>query len=233
MWSTLPSKCRRPTRVTENQTIQRSTAQSGQPHVDSAAIEGFLAKLVYPLSFLNFESLATAIPLFDNSRPYEQIAFQYSLHVMIRADAQVDHFAFLADGRADPRAAVLNSLMAEVPTHGSVVVYNATFERSRLEESCLLFPEFRESLEAVLARMVDLLEPFRSFAYYAPAQDGSASIKAVLPALTGQSYDHLAIRDGTTASREFLRVTHGKDGGARRVRRDLLTYYSLDTEAMI
>lgn len=66
--------------------------------------------------------------------------------------------------------------------------------------------------------MVDLLLPFRGFRYYHPAQRGSASMKAVLPALTGRGNDHLAIQEGGTASLEFLRVTHGDVASEERER---------------
>ncbi len=60
-------------------------------------------------------------------------------------------------------------------------------------------------------------------------------MKAVLPALTGQGYDKLAIQEGGAASREFLRVTYGQVTTAerRRVRRDLEEYCGLDTSGMI
>jgi hypothetical protein len=83
--------------------------------------------------------------------------------------------------------------------------------------------------------MVDLLKPFRAFRYYAPGQNGSASMKAVLPALAGRSYDHLAIQEGGTASLEFLRVhfTDVPDAERQRVRRQLEEYCGQDTEGMV
>jgi hypothetical protein len=93
-----------------------------------------------------------------------------------------------------------------LPDAGSIVVYNAAFELGRLKECCQLHPDFKPWLSSVEARLVDLLKPFRGFRYYAPGQKGSASMKAVLPALTGHNYDSLAIQEGGTASLEFLRV---------------------------
>ena len=83
--------------------------------------------------------------------------------------------------------------------------------------------------------MVDLLQPFRSFHYYHPDQRGSASIKAVLPALTGKGYAGLEIADGATASQEFLRITFGKASAAerRRVHAALEKYCALDTMGMV
>ena len=96
-------------------------------------------------------------------------------------------------------------------------------------------PQFRPWLKNVESRVVDLLPPFRGFRYYHPKQNGSASMKAVLPALTGKGYDDLAIQEGGAASLEFLRVTFGDvtEEERRRVRRQLEEYCGRDTEGML
>ena len=129
----------------------------------------------------------------------------------------------------------MRQLRAALPESGSVVAYSASFETGRMEECCDLLPEFKPWLRKVKPRIVDLLLPFRGFRYHHPAQNGSNSMKAVLPALTGKGYDHLAIQEGGTASREFLRVTHGPVPAAERlrVRQDLEKYCGLDTLGMV
>jgi len=116
-----------------------------------------------------------------------------------------------------------------------VVAYNAGFETSRLKECCELLPEYKPWLRKVTPRIVDLLLPFRGFRYHHPDQNGSNSMKAVLPALTGQGYEKLAIQEGGAASREFLRVTFGDVTAAerRRVRQHLEEYCGLDTMGMV
>ncbi|MHB8522265.1 MAG: DUF2779 domain-containing protein [Limisphaerales bacterium] len=104
-------------------------AITGEPHIDRAALVTFLSQLEYPISYLDFETFATAIPLFDGVRPYEQIPFQFSLHVVRSPGAKPEHFSFLADGRSDPRPEFIGQLKAVVSSHGSVVVYNASFEK--------------------------------------------------------------------------------------------------------
>ena len=229
--------------LTDNQAIQRSTLLAGKPHVDRPALAAFLGQLEYPVSFLDFETFATAIPLFDGSRPFQQIPFQYSLHILRRpvatsgigAKSRFDHRQFLAEGTADPRPEFMRQLRDALPETGSVVIYNATFETSRLKEGCELLPEFKPWFRKVTPRIVDLLLPFRGFRYYHPQQHGSASMKAVLPALTGKGYEHLVIQEGNAASREFLRVTYGQVTAAerRRVRQHLEEYCGLDTLGMV
>ena len=221
--------------LTDIQAIQRSTLLAGQPHIDRPALSAFLGQLDYPVSYLDFETIGTAIPLFDGGSPYQQVPFQYSLHIVRSANAKVEHRQFLAEGTIDPRPEFMRQLRTDLPETGSVVAYNAGFETSRLKECCEMLPEFKPWLRKVTPRIVDLLLPFRGFRYYHPQQDGSASMKAVLPALTGQGYEKLTIQEGGTASREFLRVTFGQVTAAerRRVRQDLEEYCGLDTLGMV
>src|SRR5208282_4535040 len=114
--------------LTDNQEIQRRTAKTGQPHVDKPAIKAFLKQLKYQVSYLDFETLGTAIPLFDGVRPYVQVPFQYSLHIVRSLGAEPEHHKFLADNTDDPRPEFMRSLRDALPAKGSVVVYNASFE---------------------------------------------------------------------------------------------------------
>jgi hypothetical protein len=184
---------------------------------------------------LDFETIGTAIPLFDGVKPYQQVPFQYSLHIIRSPDTKPEHQSFLAEGTADPRPEFMRHLRETLPATGSVVAYNAGFETGRLKECCELLPEYKPWLRKVTPRIVDLLLPFRGFRYHHPDQNGSNSMKAVLPALTGKGYEKLAIQEGGAASREFLRVTFGDVTAAerRRVRRDLEEYCGLDTLGMV
>jgi hypothetical protein len=222
-------------KLTDNQEIQRRTARTGQPHIDKPAIKAFLKQLQYPISYLDFETVATAIPLFDGVRPYQQIPFQFSLHIVRSEGAEPEHHKFLAEGCNDPRPEFMRCLRTALPTEGSVVTFNAQFELTRLMECCELLPEFRSWVRGIKDRVVDLLLPFRGFRYHHPEQSGSASMKSVLPALTGNGYDHLEIQDGVTASLEFLRVTFGNISDEERaaVRKHLDEYCGLDTLGMV
>jgi hypothetical protein len=221
--------------LTDVQAIQRSTLLAGQPHIDRPALAAFLGQLEYPVSYLDFETIGTAIPLFDGVKPYQQVPFQYSLHIVRSPGTKPEHRSFLMDGASDPRPEFMRQLRADLPETGSVVAYNAGFETGRLKENCELLPEFKPWLCKVTPRIVDLLLPFRGFRYHHPDQNGSNSMKAVLPALTGKGYEHLAIQEGNTAGREFLRVTFGKVPAAerRRVRQALEEYCGLDTLGMV
>lgn len=221
--------------LTERQTIQRKVALTGQPHIDRKALTRFLKRLKYPISYIDFETFSTAIPLFDGLTPFQQVPFQFSLHRVDAPGATPEHHAFLADGRVDPRPEFLTRLRDCIGDDGSVVVFNESFERSVLTKLAESFPEHALWIQNVKRRFVDLLKPFRNFDYYHPDQHGSASIKSVLPVLTSHSYADLEIKEGGQASLEYLRVTFGDAPEAERqkVRQQLELYCGQDTEGML
>ena len=220
--------------LSDKQNIQRLCAIKGKPHIDKPKIKHFLKELEYPLHFLDFETFATAIPLLEGTRPYENIPFQYSLHI-VDEKGKTKHHSFIAEGKEDPRKKFIDSLKKSILENGSIIVYNATFERNVLKSLAGLFPKESKWVDSVTGRFVDLLLPFKSFLYYDSKQEGSASIKDVLPALTGKSYDELDISEGQSASLAYLDMTYGemKPKDVKKTRKALETYCGLDTEGMI
>ena len=222
--------------LTGKQQIQVEAEKTGKPHVDIVAIREFLDKLIYPLYFLDFETFQTAIPLVDGTSPYEQIPFQFSLHISRQLERKPEHVSWLWEGQGDPRIELLKELKKALGSKGSIISFNAPFEQ-RIMRSCVTgYPEYGKWFDGVLARHVDLLQPFRAYAYYNPSQHGSASMKQVLPALTGKSYEDLEIQNGGQASEEFKRVTFRNDITSEdrtKVRNDLEEYCGLDTMGMV
>jgi len=222
-------------KLNDKQRIQQACVASGEPHVDGEAIRDFLSSLKYPLYYLDFETIDQAVPLFDGLRPYQTIPFQFSLHIIDGDGAKPEHFSFLAGGVDDPRPAFLAELKKVLGNTGSIVVYNQGFEEGILKELALAFPEYDNWVNQARDRLVDLLAPFRKFHYYHPLQKGSASLKSVLPAITGKGYEDLDINDGQLASISFLSATFGDmpEDEKVKVMTDLEQYCGRDTEGMI
>ena len=217
------------------QQIQVNCVSSGEPHVNREGIKGFLDSLQYPVYYLDFETFGTAVPLFEGTRPYQQIPFQFSLHVDFDNDDGALHFSYLAEGREDPRPGLAARLKELLGDSGSIVAYYAPFEKQVLTDLAVALPEYQEWVDGAKERLVDLLKPFSNFHYYHPAQKGSASLKKVLPALTGISYEGLAINDGKLAGVAFMAATYGNatEEGRRQIRQNLEKYCGLDTGGMV
>ena len=217
---------------------QQVEAHLGQAlQVDKEAVGEFMDTLSYPLSFLDFETTyLTPVPLFDGTRPYQQVPFQYSLHVIREEGVEVEHYAWLADpDDGDPRPGFVASLLADLPEDGVILTWNMNFEKSRLRELADCFPCFAPAITGIIDRINDLIIPFRSRAVYHWRMHGSASLKSVLPALIPElSYDELEVADGGAASAAWLQMMASDDRGEKVKLRDaLLTYCHLDTLAMV
>jgi len=227
----IPAGCK----LNDKQRIQCACVVRGEPYIDKESVRGFLSSIRYPLHYLDFETISPALPLFDGTRPYQKIPFQFSLHVQVGPEAETQHYEHLADGPQDPRPKLLEHLRKAIGNEGSIIVYNQSFEEDVLRDLGVAFPEYREWAESMIGRMTDLIIPFRKFHYYHPRQKGSASIKSVLPAITGRGYEGLAIADGEMASIAFMNVTYGEVSKEerKRVRSDLVAYCGLDTEGMM
>ena len=221
--------------LNEKQQIQRSCIVNNNTHLDRERIQLFLGQLQYPLYFLDFETFNTVIPLFDGTHPYQNIPFQFSLHIKETPESGLRHISFLAKGKNDPRPDLLDSLSRNIGDSGSIVAYNKQFEEKVLKDLSIAFPEYADRINSMLPRFIDLLVPFRAFAYYNPSQKGSASLKKVLPAVTGMDYMGLEIGKGDDASLAYLDMTYGdlSDEECLTIREQLLAYCGLDTEGMV
>ena len=207
----------------------------GEAKIDKAALKSFVNTLTYPLYFLDFETYVTAVPLYDGHWSYRHIVFQYSLHIQEKAGGAITHCEYLAEHVSTPMEVLLTQLIAELGNEGSVLVYNQAFENTRLKELKNEHPAFSKQIEAIQARIIDLMVPFRRKEYYTPEMRGRYSIKNVLPALVPElSYERLEIGNGTDASSAFYNLQHETDPAAiENTRRNLLKYCEMDTWGMV
>lgn len=223
------------TKLTPAQRRQVEGAKHGTNTIDRAALGRWLKDLRYPLYHFDFETFMPAVPLFDGTRPYQQLPFQYSVHVQRTPGAVPEHHEFLADGSGDPREALTIALIQHLGEAGDVLAYNAPFEKRCLEELARDLPHHAPALERILARVKDLHTPFKAGWYVVPAMNGRTSIKVVLPALVPTlSYSDLSVQEGSTASLLFAQLVVGRyTGDVAQLRKDLLAYCNLDTLAMV
>ena len=221
--------------LNKNNELQLDVYRSGKPLIDKKAIKNFLSDLNYPLYFMDFETFQPAVPLFNNSKPYQQIPFQYSVFLKKNNDSKAEHFEFLAETGFDPRKKFIENLLKVVEGNGDVLVYNKTFEITRLDEIARDFPEYTGEIEKLISRIKDLMIPFQKKYYYSPEMKGSYSIKAVLPALVPElSYDELEINEGGLASIAYESLQTETDlMFIAEIKEQLVEYCKLDTLGMV
>ena len=206
----------------------------GEERINPIELQQFMNGLTYPLYFFDFETVAYGVPNYDESRPYQAVPFQFSLHIIDQPGAGVRHIEFLGNGVDDPREALIHSMIENMGTSGSVLVWYKPFEFSKITQLAIDFPQYADKLLAIQSRLVDLMDPFKQGHYRHPEMKGSSSIKKVLPVLIPElSYDDLNIGEGGTASLTYSQLP-SMDAETREQKiKDLLEYCKQDTWAMV
>lgn len=219
--------------LTEIQRRAAASVRSGNAWYSSELGEVFRG-LAYPLYFADFETVNRAIPRFPGMRPYDQLPFQWSVHLLTKPGAELEHHEFLATDTNDPRREFISSLCSALGKTGSIVVYSS-FESQRLSELAAWLPEFEGRIKKIRRRLWDLLPVVRKNVYH-PKFAGSYSIKNVLPALVpGMTYDGMQVAHGTDAGLAWESLVTGRLNQSERdrIRKALLEYCGQDTLAMV
>jgi len=209
---------------------------SSTPQVNTIEIKRFLENVTYPICHLDFETIMPGVPLFNDSRPYQQIPFQYSMHCQHSKSEEIIHSDYLApsDLSIDPRKGLIEQMIMQTKDAKTILVYNKAFERTRINEMIRDFPEYAVELQTIVDRLIDLMNPFRKH-YRTESMEGRYSIKKVLPALCPElSYHDLEIGNGMDASNAYLELYYCEDKNyVNTTREHLIKYCHLDTLAMV
>jgi hypothetical protein len=157
--------------LTEIQRRAATCMQTGEPWFNPE-LGKEVESLRYPLYFADFESVNRAVPRFPGMRPYDQLPFQWSVHVLRQPGAEPEHYEFLATDASDPRREFIESLCNALGESGNIVVYSA-FESQRLSELGAYLPEFADRIKQVQARLWDVLPVVRNKWLEAPRTHAS------------------------------------------------------------
>lgn len=223
-------------KLSEKQRRQVHVTKTNQRIIDKTKIFEFVDNLKYPLYFLDYETLSNVIPSFDGIRPYQQVPFQYSLHILEHPGAPLQHKEYLHTENTHPGIPLLQRLREDICDKGTVLVWYEKFEKNRNKELGDMFPEYAEFMQGVNNRVIDLMIPFSEGWFVDKDFYGSASIKKVLPVLVSElSYKELNIQEGASAQRIWMEtILDGKNADTKeQIMEDLRAYCKLDTLAMV
>jgi len=221
-----------------NATLQIAQHKSQEVIIDKLKIKEFLDTIEYPINFFDFETFQNAIPRFDNQRPYAQMPFQYSLHIL-HEDGTLEHKEFLGDENSDPREPLGKQMLEDITSTGSIVAYSQGFEKGKIRDLAEYLPTLSDDLLALNERFIDIAHPFQYKHYYHPKFNGRYSIKIVLPTLFPNNdaldYKKLgSIQNGGDAMDTFANLHLLKNKSKiDEIKKDLLAYCRLDTLAMV
>ena len=239
----------------ENQ-IQRKCYEENRPFIDYRKINMGLGLIEYPVYHLDFETFASPLPRFFGETPYTQSVFQFSVHVEKapgECDLIKDNHYYLSKNHEDNREELIKKLIGiiDLSNGGTVLVYNKSFEYNRILELSEIFPKYQEQLLLINKHMFDLLDLIKSsneiyhkkfglpkeeskvFNYYHPDQQGSFSIKKVLPVFSDLSYEGLNVKNGNDAFIAYATYHSMQEEDLEDLYEDLIKYCRLDTWAMV
>jgi hypothetical protein len=239
----------------EKNLMQRYCVENNYTFINKAKVDAYLKMIVYPAYYLDFEAYPSILPRFKGESPYQQSVFQFSVHieyenVLLDRKAEATQRYYLAQDGEDHRLELIEALIEAIPPGtGSIIVYNQTFEKTRLQELAALFPSYAERLLEMSERLFDLYKAVKNdplfysknnftkneidtYNFYAPSLDGSYSLKRVLPALCGIDYSDYAINNGESAYIHYAKMPKMSHDERQKTRTDLLEYCQMDTYAM-
>lgn len=236
----------------ENHKIQRDCIDGVIPeYVDKDKMKAWFDHLGEgPIYHFDFESFPCPLPRFSGEIPYQQSVFEFSLHIERTpgvCDKVADNVIFLnSECDTDERKALAKAIVdnfefnADGSLRGTMLAQNTNFEKARLKELAVLFPEYRDRLIAITEKTADLIhllktdnsdhnkgkiglyekwgfneEKCGTINYYHPDLSGKYSIKKTLPVLVPSlSYDEMkehAVGNGVQAYITYLNYdTPGK-----------------------
>ena len=203
----------------EKNRIQKECVVSGKSYINKKKIRDGLEQITYPLYHLDFETFPCPLPRYKGERPYTQSVFQFSLHVEEKpgkCDLEKNHYGYLAPDHLDHRLDLVKYMCELIPSDKMVLVYNDSFEKTRLKELAYIFPEYKDKLFKIRNNVFDLMnivktksslyeslgyskEEAKMFNYYHPDMDGSFSIKKVLPLFSNLTYKGMEVGNGVEA----------------------------------
>lgn len=236
----------------EKNKIQRSCFINNERYINKEKIKAGLDLIKYPIYYLDFETFQSPLPRFDGEWPNSQSLFQFSLHIEKeegKCDIDKDHYSFLANDYKDYRKDLCEELtkLIDLSNGGTVLVYNQTFEKSRIKELQEFFPKFNQELKTIDEHIFDLMDLLVGnkklfsdlgyeddmFNFYDNALKGSFSIKKVLPMFSNLSYQGLDVKNGLEAQEAYSKFRYMEQEDIEEERNKLIEYCKLDTWSMV
>ncbi len=222
--------------LSPTQQPQVHVTKTNEVIVENNSIERELSVISYPIYFLDYETYPAAVPVFDGCYPFQQVPFQYSLHILDAPDTKLRHKEFLHTEVGNPMESLAKRLREDIGDEGSVIVWNKKFEGKCNEDLAALCPDLSIFLHGITNRFYDLMEIFSKQLFVHRDFKGSYSIKAVLSVLVpALSYAHLDIRDGGMACSTWKKMIFETQDASKKqeIAVSLRKYCELDTLAMV
>ncbi|MCO5230464.1 MAG: DUF2779 domain-containing protein [Chitinophagales bacterium] len=219
--------------LTSSRIIAQVEAHRNQkPYIKREELKQFMSNIQYPVYFFDIEAFQPAIPIFEETYPFQAIPFQYSLHYAYSADSPLEEIEFISPPNIDDRERFLTHFLKATEKPGQILVFNTLLEKGILFQLGKLYPKYAKSIKDRIQRMVDLETPFKKDWYYHPKMNGGYSVKNILPTIEQSplSYDDIKIKDGVDAMVVYQKLLRETDTTViNKTLEELIDYCRMDT----
>lgn len=223
-------------KLSSKQALQVKATKLGKAIIDQYAVRRDIEELIYPIYFLDYETYSWAIPRYNGHSVYQNVVFQYSLHVKRSNVSPLEHYEYISITTEDPMKSVPSELQKVIGKSGSILTWNKSFEMGRNREMGQIYPEWEDFFIMVNSRVKDLGDIFSKQMYVDPKFKGSWSIKKVLPVICPElTYKNMQVGNGTEAMVTWEDIVYGNKTKEEKdtMKSALLKYCELDTYAMV
>lgn len=214
--------------------MQVKAVQQQQEYIDRASLQRFIERVRQPACSIDIEVWTPAIPVYQNTRPFEQIPFLYSLSYKDAA-GNIATTNYIKDIREDSRELFLASLLDATRDFETVLVFDKTLEELVLNKCGELFPAYLDGIKALKSKIADLFEPIDKGYYYHPAMKGNFSLKSLAAVIEDSSaFDSLPIQSGIVAMYTYESLLNTSNAiEAESVKQQLIDYCNVDAETTL
>ena len=219
---------------TDKQRQQIQVIRSKEPIIEKEAIAASLGQVIQPLYFLDYETVNYPIPIFKGARPFQQIAFQFSLHILENDARSPRHLEYLMPSADEEELRrLVAELQAGIGPTGSIVVWHQPAEKSFHKSLVELMPEYAGFFESLNERIFDLEEIFSKQHYVHPEMEGKTSLKNAVNIIRDGYYGDLDIQEGSLASAAWSEALDADPDEKEKRFEQLRQYCRRDTLAMV
>jgi len=239
----------------EKNKIQYDAVKNNNIYINEDKIKAGINEISYPIYHLDFETFPCPLPRFRGEKCYSQSVFQFSIHIEKEpgdCDKEKDHYGYLAKDSKDNREELVKEMLKiiDITKKGTILVYNESFEKTRIKELGKIFPEYNNDLVKLNNMIFDLMYVIKTktslyealgfsnadakmINYYHQDLNGSYSIKKVLPIFTNLSYSTLEVGNGTEAMTVYGNYDKMTSEEFEKKYNALVEYCKQDTWAMV
>ncbi len=207
--------------------IQVKAAIEQKEQIFKTEVKNFIADIKQPMCSLDIEVWMPAIPFYQGTKPFQQIPFLFSM--IYAENGDLKKYSYFKPIEEDLRKEFLQTIIKMTKEYQTILMFDKSLEENILNQLVDLFPEFRNDINELKAKIVDLAEPIRKGNYYHPEMKGNFTLKSIAPLVNNEAgFDTLEIQSGISAMCIYESLLGQNAIEAQHIKEQLIEYCELD-----